>query len=498
MTRPLPQANQQWLKESSYASSTKNHSPNGNDLSQSSQYESSPEDSRVKASCWFFVMLFVLLVPIEETIFFFITNAQTQNGSIQRQQERSLSKSTRSFESSRFKNAIRYSVIHTEDNDNPPSSSKAKSVPRSPFRFDASPDMLWFSENESLDPVNSTYITSPSEVQQYRWKHRDRIPLDEPIVYIITPTTSKRGLTQLDNLMSFGQTLKLDGNIYWVIVEDTDTCCSSTVRSLLHRLGLPFAHVIAKTNPPKGAPGHRGVDQRNHALELVESSVQDQGQRLMTTSNMTSSMTGVVYFGDDDNTYDLRLFPALRETKTVGMLPVGLFGMSSIERCVVNRTTGRIMSISSGYLQRARTFPIDMAGFAFHTDLLLPNNTKRPRPHGKVRFNWMWAPGSLETRFLEQLVEKRSDVNPLGDNCTKLYAWHTKILSMSFQHGNRPLVRGKYIHDVSPPRRPPVFPYRKSHHSRFPNETFDDYIEFAHIASRVGGEVNAKPRDRSL
>ena len=495
MARPLPlQANQQWVKDKSCASSdNKNHSRNGNDLLQSIHHESSVKDSRAKADFWFFVVMLVLLLSIEETIFFFIKNTQNQT------------KSTTSFHSARFQSTIRYTFIDSPDTGNPSSRSKSESVPRSPFRFVASPDMLLFSEEESLSPVDSMYITSPSEVQQYRWKHRDRIPLDEPIVYIITPTTSKRGLTQLDNLMSFGQTLKLDGNIYWVIVEDTDTCCSSAIRALLHRLGLPFAHVVAKTNQPKGAFGHRGVDQRNRALELVESLVQNQSQRLIATSNMTSSMAGVVYFGDDDNTYDLRLFPALRETKTVGMLPVGLVGAASIERCVVNHTTGRVISISSGYMQQTRRFPIDMAGFAFHTDLLLPNNNnnnnnKRPRLQRKVRFNWMWPGGTLETRFMQQLVEKRSDVNPLGDNCTKLYVWHTRPLSMPFkQHGDsQPVYEGKYIHDVGTPPPPPVFPYGKLHHRRFPNESFDDYTEFAHIASRVGGVVDAEPRDRSL
>ena len=32
----------------------------------------------------------------------------------------------------------------------------------------------------------------------------------------------------------------------------------------------------------------------------------------------------VVYFADDDNTYDLRLFDELRLTKTLSFFPVGL------------------------------------------------------------------------------------------------------------------------------------------------------------------------------
>lgn len=34
----------------------------------------------------------------------------------------------------------------------------------------------------------------------------------------------------------------------------------------------------------------------------------------------------MVYFGDDDNTFDLKLFEEIRDTKKVSMFPVGLIG----------------------------------------------------------------------------------------------------------------------------------------------------------------------------
>jgi len=40
----------------------------------------------------------------------------------------------------------------------------------------------------------------------------------------------------------------------------------------------------------------------------------------------------VLYFGDDDNTYDLRLFEEIRKTEKVSVFPVALIGKQSI-RC---------------------------------------------------------------------------------------------------------------------------------------------------------------------
>ena len=41
---------------------------------------------------------------------------------------------------------------------------------------------------------------------------------------------------------------------------------------------------------------------------------------------------GVVYFADDDNAYSSELFEAIRVTKRVSVLPVGLVGGVMVER----------------------------------------------------------------------------------------------------------------------------------------------------------------------
>ena len=63
---------------------------------------------------------------------------------------------------------------------------------------------------------------------------------------------------------------------------------------------------------------NRGVYQRNAAIKLLRD--EKRGE------------SGVVYFADDDNTYSSELFEAIRVTKGVSVLPVGLVGGVMVER----------------------------------------------------------------------------------------------------------------------------------------------------------------------
>lgn len=70
----------------------------------------------------------------------------------------------------------------------------------------------------------------------------------------------------------------------------------------------------------------------------------------------------VVYFADDDNTYDIRLFHEIRKTKTVSMFPVGLVSGSPVSTPIVEN--GEYAGFYVGW-DGKRKFPLDMAGFAF-------------------------------------------------------------------------------------------------------------------------------------
>lgn len=52
---------------------------------------------------------------------------------------------------------------------------------------------------------------------------------------------------------------------------------------------------------------------------------------------------GVLYFGDDDNTYDLRLFEEIRDTQNISMFPVGLIGDYAVSAPVVQDVSKKKM-----------------------------------------------------------------------------------------------------------------------------------------------------------
>ena len=48
---------------------------------------------------------------------------------------------------------------------------------------------------------------------------------------------------------------------------------------------------------------------------------------------------GIMYFADDDNTYDLKLFEEIRKTQKVSMFPVGFVGSTGISSPIVKNGT---------------------------------------------------------------------------------------------------------------------------------------------------------------
>ncbi len=132
---------------------------------------------------------------------------------------------------------------------------------------------------------------------------RDFQSKDLPTIYAITPTYKR--YTQKADLTRLSQTFMHVKNFHWIVIEDSETQ-TRLVSNLLKQKKIQYTHLFVKTQSklerkaedPAWLRRHRGVDQRNLGLKWIRDNVQNRN--------------GVVYFADDDNTYDLRLFEEVR------------------------------------------------------------------------------------------------------------------------------------------------------------------------------------------
>ena len=253
-------------------------------------------------------------------------------------------------------------------------------------------------------PVTVPIYPAP-EVEMTKFCSERLVPSDSDLatVYLITPTYSRR--EQVAELTRLGQTLKLAGNIHWVVAEDSDHC-SPLVSSILTRLNISYTHLVSpqpemyraaklKYNP-------RGVSSRRAGLHWV----------------LNNSWDGVLYFGDDDNTYDIRLFEQMSTTRRVSMFPVGLIGYQGVSSPIVRE--GEVKGFSDAWFAQ-RKFPVDMAGFAINIKFLKSRN-----PSADTAMPY--KAGYEEDMFLQSLNLSLSEIEPLARDCTEVLVWHTKTV----------------------------------------------------------------------
>ena len=112
-----------------------------------------------------------------------------------------------------------------------------------------------------------------------------------PTIFFITPTYAR--ITQKVDLTSLCQTLMHVPSLLWIVVEDSDVK-TPLVTNLLHRCPVPSLHFNLSS------PDVLAIGQRYIGLKWVKENC------------WSSNCTGVVYFGDDDNKYDLRVFDEVR------------------------------------------------------------------------------------------------------------------------------------------------------------------------------------------
>lgn len=246
-------------------------------------------------------------------------------------------------------------------------------------------------------------------------------------LFLITPTHTRP--EQKAELTRLSQTLLLVPNLHWIVVEDS-TAKTLLVSKFLSESSLNYTHLNVKTpdnyklkskDPNWLKP--RGVLQRNLALHWLRNNIDIQTQK------------GVVYFADDDNTYSLKLFEEMRDTKIVSVWPVGLVGGLRYEKPIVNN--GKVTQWFT-YWKPRRPFAMDMAGFAV--------NLHRFFEFKEAKFDYNVPRGYQESVLLQGLQVKMTDLEPKAELCTKILVWHTRTektklkneerMKMQFGHGS--------------------------------------------------------------
>ena len=223
-----------------------------------------------------------------------------------------------------------------------------------------------------------------------------------PAIYFITPTFTRR--EQVAELTRLSQTLLHVKNLVWIIAEDSKHC-SRVVHDVLSRLANSIPHVHLISPMPEMYKDEfykpRGVSSRNAGIKWI-------------LDNEMNLPAGILYLGDDDNTYDLRLFEEIRKTRKVSMLPVGFVGPQGLSGPIVRK--GKVIGFSDPWFE-SRKFPVDMAGFAVSTELI-----KKHKP------KMAYKAGHEEDLFLRALNVSFQDIEPLARDCTEVLVWHTQTI----------------------------------------------------------------------
>ncbi|XP_036212680.1 galactosylgalactosylxylosylprotein 3-beta-glucuronosyltransferase S isoform X2 [Bactrocera oleae] len=265
--------------------------------------------------------------------------------------------------------------------------------------------------NESYLVCNEVFIDRRVFVHDRALRDYESLPM----IYFVTPTYPRR--EQIPELIRLAYTLLHVPRIQWILAND-HKACNAYIDGLLKRFGLPFTH-LASPMPAsyrKKKPMPRGVANRRAALQWLR-------QRNITN--------GILYFGDDDNTYDLRLFSEIRDTQRVSMFPVGLIEEYSVSGPVVRKVVGFLDSWVA-----ERRWPVDMAGFATNLAYMAEYpNASMP-----------YKPGYEEDLFLRSIRLNLNIIEPKANNCTEILVWHTQTKN---RERTTLRINNKYLDDRS-------------------------------------------------
>lgn len=199
-------------------------------------------------------------------------------------------------------------------------------------------------------------------------------------------------------------------NLHWIVIEDGVSTVPA-VRAVLERTGLSYTYMAHKT--AQGYPA-KGWYQRTMALKFIRENT----SRILNTD----LREGVVYFADDDNSYDLRLFnDFIRNVRKLGVWAVGkqaasqntdhsffvylgFAGGAAVEAPKV--VDKKVTSFDALWVSK-RLFAVDMAGFAVNLKWILRTNAVFGKTCNR-------GDGAPETCLLEDLGFDLEDIEPFG------------------------------------------------------------------------------------
>ncbi|XP_022695907.1 galactosylgalactosylxylosylprotein 3-beta-glucuronosyltransferase P-like [Varroa jacobsoni] len=223
-------------------------------------------------------------------------------------------------------------------------------------------------------------------------------------ILVLTPTYPRP--TQIADMTRLCNTLMHIPALFWVVVEDAYNK-TENIAELLEFCSVPFVHLAKRTprnltGPYKG----RGVTNRNEGLRWIRENVH---------TVVSDNRSAVVYFADDDNAYDIRLFEEIRKTdpNRVSMFPVGTIAGTGVSSPIIDQD-GSLLGFFDPYPAK-RKYMVDMAGFAVGLEILLRSGAK-----------FVYRTGALEDYFLRDLHFQEEDIQFLADRCTRILAWHVK------------------------------------------------------------------------
>ena len=159
---------------------------------------------------------------------------------------------------------------------------------------------------------NISHLQSLLQTQSRTTSHNTNTPSTDQkesnltTIYMITPTYAR--WTQKADLTRLCQTLMHVPKLHWIVVEDSEQKTRLVTRFLArctvestHLNTRTAEHLRLKQNEPVWRK-NRGVEQRNLALNWLRNA------GAAGVLSWQQSGGGVVFFGDDDNTYDIELF----------------------------------------------------------------------------------------------------------------------------------------------------------------------------------------------